>query len=153
MSDEVVATLKRVTNSRALAPLVAISSAAILMPEDLGALVTVIEQVLPTGTAVQPSWMEKSVLVVAERIWSRVFPVLVRVTVWGAEVSPTEVAGKLRDPVESVKVVSGGAEEDDVVPGWPVRSMRLGLDCASDSMVRVPASGGFVVDSALPIGV
>jgi len=131
-------------NSSEVAESLAISTEAIWIPELCGAAVTTISQLAPATTAVQPFWTEKSAEDKIEATWMVTFPVLERVTVWGAERSPTVVAVKASELCDRVKVSSGAALaglETTNGPAWPVKLTVSGLDAASLSMVRVPALG------------
>ena len=114
-------------------------------------------QVLPGGMVAQVVVAVKSVEGIVERTWSVVVPVLVSVTTWDGEAFPMVVLGKVREPCESWKVARTeevAGELERMGTAVPVRPRVVGLEAASDSMVRVPASvrgwvPGVVVGSSL----
>jgi hypothetical protein len=108
-----------------------------------GVKVTVRVQLAAGRMVEQLEETAKSGVVCRPRMLSVVVPVLLRVTVCGVETLPTVVVAKVSELCEVVKADSGAELEGDAsVMGVevPARSMRLGLEMASLSMMRVLAS-------------
>ena len=100
-------------------------------------------QVLPGATVVQVVVAVKSVVEFVERMWRVVVPVLVSITVCAAEALPMVVLRKVREPCESWNVARTeelAGELERMGTAVPVRARVVGLEAASDSRVRVPAS-------------
>jgi len=112
---------------------------------DVGVGVKVMEivQVLPGVMVAQVVVAVKSVEGIVEVTWRVVVPVLVRVTTWDGEAFPTVVLGKVREPCESWNVARTeevAGELERIGAAVPVRARVVGLEAASDSRMRVPAS-------------
>ena len=108
-----------------------------------GVKVTVRVQLAPGTRVVQLVETVKSGVVCRPRTWKDAVPVLLRVTVWGAEMLPAMVEAKVRELWEGTKATSGAVFEGEASAMGvevPVRSTRSGLEAASLSMMRKPVS-------------
>ena len=136
----------RVMKSREVAASEAISSVperVVDVEAVVGVKATEKVQVLPGATVVQVVVAVKSVVEFVERMWRVVVPVLVSITVCAAEALPMVVLRKVREPCESWNVARTeelAGELERMGTAVPVRARVVGLEAASDSRVRVPAS-------------
>ncbi len=151
VNEEGVAEPKRLTNSSGVTESFDISMDAAFAPVDWGAKAAAMVQLEPGTMVAQVLWRVKSGVAVTPVMWSVAVPVLARVTICVAEVAPTWVAAKVSELCETAKVASGvvfAGLATAVGMAVPVRMIVSGLEAASLSMTRAPASVVFGAEVA-----
>src|SRR5579871_2328637 len=138
-----VALPRRLMNSSGVVESEVISRAAMRVPGSCGVKLAVMGQLAPGRSVAQVLVTVKSGVDWRAVMWMVVVPVLASVRVCGADALPTPVGAKVRELWEAAKEMRGavlGGEETRRGAASPVRSRTSGLERASLSTIRAPAS-------------